>query len=111
MTKTDTQNLIHDIIDTWNEQHPIELVYDDNTTDDSVCVYRDDNYELNLQPVDIKLSSTFFNLDTNTVDDYFEFTYGGTSTNQEWIDEIVDFLMGQFDFRIQSYGDTFIPEY
>ena len=100
MLNITTKNLIHDIIDTWNEEHPTELIYEGNMTDDSVCVYRDDNYELNLEPVDNGLSATFFNLDTYTADDQFEFTYGGTSTNQEWIDEIVDFLMGQFDFRV-----------
>ena len=103
MTKTDTQKLIQDIIDEWNEFHPTELIYEGNMTDDSVCVYRDDNYELNFEAVDNKLLVTFFNLNTNTVDDQFEFTYGMyRSMLDEWVYEIVDFLMGQFDFRIQS---------
>ena len=76
MTKITTQNLIHDIIDEWNAIHPTELIYEGNMTDDSVCVYRDDNYELNFEAVDNKLLVTFFNLNTNTVDDQFEFTYG-----------------------------------
>ena len=102
MLNITTKNLIHDIIDTWNEEHPTELIYEGNMTDDSVCVYRDDNYELNFEAVDSKLLVTFFNLNTNTVDDQFEFTYGMyRSIIDEWVYEIVDFLMGQFDFRIQ----------
>ena len=100
MTKTDTQKLIHDIIDAWNDFHPIELIYEDNMTDDSVCVFRDENIEFNLEPIEGGVSATFFNLDTNNVDDYFEFTYGGTTDIMVWVDEIIYFLMFQFDFRI-----------
>lgn len=95
-----TKNLIHDIIDTWNEQHYEEFLYEGNATDDSVCVYRDDNMELNLEPVENGLSATFFNLTDNTVDDYAEFTYGGISTIQEWVDEMVDYLMMRFDVLV-----------
>ena len=95
-----TKNLIHDIIDTWNEQHYEEFLYEGNMTDDSVCVYRDDNMELNLESVENGLSVTFYNLTTNTVDDYAEFTYGGISTIQEWVDEMVDYLMMRFDVLV-----------
>jgi len=94
-----TKNLIHDIIDTWNEQHYEEFLYEGNEVDDSVCVYRDDSIELNLEPTENGLSATFYNLTDNTVDDYFEFTYGGISTIQQWVDEMVDFLIDQFDYR------------
>lgn len=95
-----TKNLIHDIIDTWNEQHYEEFLYEGNMSDDSVCVYRDDNMELNLESVENGLSATFYNLTTNTVDDYAEFSYGGISTIQEWVDEMVDYLMMRFDVLV-----------
>ena len=100
MTKTDTQQLIQDIIDEWNEIHPTQFIYEDNMTDDSVCAYRDENIEFNLEPIEGGISATFFNLDTNTVDDQFEFTYGGATGMMEWVDEVIYFLMGQFDFRV-----------
>ena len=100
MLNITTKNLIHDIIDTWNEQHYEEFLYEGNMSDDSVCVYRDDNMELNLEPVENGLSVTFYNLTTNTVDDYAEFTYGGMSTIQEWVDEMVDYLMMRFDVLV-----------
>ena len=95
-----TKNLIHDIIDTWNEQHYEEFLYEGNMTDDSVCVYRDDNMELNLEPVENGLSVTFYNLTTNTVDEYIELAYDEMSTIQEWIDDMVDVVMGKFDLLV-----------
>ena len=92
MTKLTTQNLIYDIINVWNEQHPTELMYEDNMTDDSICVYRDDSIELNFEPVDNGLTLTFFNLDTNTVQGQFEFTYDETTDMTEWVDGKIDFL-------------------
>jgi hypothetical protein len=73
-------------------------------TDDSVCVYSDSNIEFNLEPIENGLSATFFNLNTNTVVDYLElmFNVGVTSSTQGWIDDMISFLIGQFDMHVHS---------
>ena len=87
-----TKDIIHDIVDAWNDKHNEEWIYEANMTDDSVCVYSDGNIELNLEPIEHGLSATIYNLKTYSIDDYVEFTYGINTTAKAWVNQIIDYM-------------------